>query len=96
MDLVNKSYRIGQGESIKALHALHAHVHALTSLSLSLKIFTPFRPMLAMRCTSTDLSKALRKGSVIVEPKLDGERLLIHKQGDEVNMPISIASDLVS
>jgi len=52
----------------------------------NIKIMTPFKPMLALKCNEEDLRKALRKGKVYVENKLDGERLLVHKKGSEIKM----------
>ena len=42
--------------------------------------------MLAMKCSETDLRKNLRQGDVYVENKLDGERLLVHKKGDQIKL----------
>jgi DNA ligase 1 len=49
----------------------------------SLTLFRPVQPMLAQ--TATDVSSALgRVGDAVVEWKLDGARLQVHRLGDEV------------
>ena len=53
----------------------------------SLQLFQPFRPMLCKRHdfdqTVDDLHRANEDGGFWIEEKIDGERIQIHKRGDE-------------
>lgn len=52
---------------------------------LELEVFRPVRPMLA--ATSPDVAAAIATlGTVIVEEKLDGARVQVHRRGDEVRV----------
>ena len=49
-----------------------------------LKVFTMFKPMLASLLHPGKLSTTLSEGDYIIEPKYDGERILVHKKESEV------------
>ncbi|VUZ56212.1 unnamed protein product [Hymenolepis diminuta] len=55
------------------------------SLSVSIKLMTPVKPMLAEPGRSADvvIDKAATSGGVLVEIKYDGERVQVHKRGDK-------------
>nr|CDS32321.1 DNA ligase 3 [Hymenolepis microstoma] len=55
------------------------------NLSVSIKLMTPVKPMLAEPGRSADavIAKAATSGGVLVEIKYDGERVQIHKHGDK-------------
>ncbi|KAM7535871.1 hypothetical protein Aperf_G00000089047 [Anoplocephala perfoliata] len=55
------------------------------NLSVSIKLMTPVKPMLAEPGRSADvvIDKAAVSGGVLVEIKYDGERVQVHKQGNK-------------
>ncbi|VDN97993.1 unnamed protein product [Rodentolepis nana] len=55
------------------------------NLSVSIKLMTPVKPMLAEPGRSADvvIAKAASSGGVLVEIKYDGERVQVHKQGNK-------------
>lgn len=44
---------------------------------------TPFRPMLGQRAAIDDVEKLMQHKEFIIETKIDGERMQLHKNGDE-------------
>ncbi|KAJ4457452.1 putative DNA ligase 4 [Paratrimastix pyriformis] len=48
----------------------------------------PIKPMLAMRCAPTRVRDKIlsSRSTLVVEPKFDGERIQVHKNGDQVLM----------
>ncbi len=52
--------------------------------SVSLGLFQVFSPMLAARADSFDVTRNTMKHGFYVEWKFDGERMLVHKKGDQV------------
>jgi DNA ligase-1 len=70
LDLVDKLYRQGK-EIIR---------------SLGFKIFTPIQPMLAENVETVEDVLDLAPGKWAFEYKLDGARLQVHKQGDNVKI----------
>jgi DNA ligase-1 len=55
-------------------------------LKLELRMFRPFRPMLAQNCESVDEVLQEHGGESAFEYKLDGARIQIHKQADDVRI----------
>lgn len=55
------------------------------NLSVSIKLMTPVKPMLAEPGRSADvvIARAAVSGGVLVEVKYDGERVQVHKQGNK-------------
>lgn len=55
------------------------------NLSVSIKLMTPVKPMLAEpgRSAEAVMDKAATSGGILVEIKYDGERIQIHKQGNK-------------
>ncbi|CAD2218585.1 DNA ligase N terminus/ATP dependent DNA ligase domain/RNA ligase/ATP dependent DNA ligase C terminal region containing protein, putative [Angomonas deanei] len=47
-------------------------------------LFQPLRPMLASLVTSKRLEALLQEGHLVMEPKYDGERIMIHVGGDSI------------
>jgi ATP-dependent DNA ligase len=42
--------------------------------------------MLAMRCSPDDVVKTMEGNPFVIEPKFDGERIQVHKNGKEVRI----------
>ncbi|KAL9646067.1 hypothetical protein ABK040_007947 [Willaertia magna] len=49
-----------------------------------LKLFSAFKPMLASLLHIGKFANTLKEGEFVIEPKFDGERILIHKRDSEV------------
>jgi DNA ligase 1 len=82
-------------EKVRSAHMLLGDVGGLAKLALKdgedglrgvgIRVFTPIRPMLAEMCTGVE--EALSKmGEVAFEFKLDGARIQIHRDGEEVRI----------
>jgi len=70
----------------KVLKDLASFDHCLPT-GESISIFQQFKPMLASRCDQKSLVNMLQKGGeVAIEDKLDGERLIVHKKGDKIEL----------
>ena len=48
-----------------------------------ISLFTPFRPMLGQRVALEDVEKIMHHRDFIIETKIDGERIQMHKNEDE-------------
>jgi len=46
-------------------------------------LFSPFRPMLGQRTSLEDVEKLMNETMFIIETKIDGERMQLHKNNDE-------------
>lgn len=53
---------------------------------MSISLFTPVRPMLASRYIPSKISQIFSGKEFAIEEKLDGERIQIHKMGDQVKI----------
>ncbi|MEM2931879.1 MAG: ATP-dependent DNA ligase [Nitrososphaerota archaeon] len=64
------------------------------SKQFQLRIFSPLRPMLAEMCY--DIQDAIHRhgGKIFIEPKYDGVRIQIHKQGNDIRLFTRRLSDV--
>ena len=60
------------------------NLHDRTAGKAEIQIGTPFYPMLAKRLNNFDVERAMRGERFGMEPKMDGERMLIHKNGNKI------------
>jgi DNA ligase 1 len=82
-------------EKIRSAHMLLGDVGGLAKLALEegedglggvgIRVFTPIRPMLAEMCTGVEEALSVM-GEAAFEYKLDGARIQIHRDGDEVRI----------
>lgn len=74
----------------KCLNPKFKFTTAVCSISLEINIskqihlFSAFKPMLASLANPDKLPGMLISNNLAVEPKYDGERIAIHKQGDTI------------
>ncbi|HKN99954.1 MAG TPA: ATP-dependent DNA ligase [Pseudonocardiaceae bacterium] len=80
---VRRAFMLSGSLSATAIAALTGGVAALGEFHLTLG--TPLRPMLASPAESVDDAVA-ELGDVSVEYKLDGARIQVHKDGDEIHV----------
>ncbi|XP_076463012.1 LOW QUALITY PROTEIN: DNA ligase 4-like [Babylonia areolata] len=50
---------------------------------IGISVFSPFTPMLGDRASPDKIEKLMEGRPYLIETKLDGERVLLHKKGDE-------------
>lgn len=50
---------------------------------IAISVFSPFSPMLGERAKITQVERAMEHKPFMIETKLDGERMQLHKQGDK-------------
>jgi len=69
-------------------HTLHSREVILQDADATLKVFSIFRPMLAQRSTTnlSDITDSMLSGKhkeFLIEEKMDGERIQLHKRGEQ-------------
>ena len=60
------------------------NLHDRTAGKAEIQIGTPFYPMLAKRLNNFSVETAMKSERFGMEPKMDGERMLIHKNGNKI------------
>ncbi|XP_041473446.1 DNA ligase 4-like isoform X2 [Lytechinus variegatus] len=50
---------------------------------IAISVFSPFSPMLGERAKITQVERIMEHKSFLIETKLDGERMQLHKEGDK-------------
>jgi DNA ligase-3 len=71
---------------VERTFALKKHNHKAVlkkDLSIRVSLMTPIKPMLAEACKSVDIAFKKCKNGIYAETKYDGERLQIHKNGNQ-------------
>lgn len=81
---VRRAVMLAGSTTTVAEAVLRAGVSALTDFSLS--VGTPVRPMLASSATSVDEALSTVGGEAVVDAKLDGIRVQVHKRGPHVQV----------
>ncbi|XP_065052274.1 DNA ligase 4-like [Rhopilema esculentum] len=54
-----------------------------TLSEVEIELFSPFRPMLGQRSSFQEVEKIMNYKPFLIETKVDGERIQLHKKGDE-------------
>ena len=70
--------------SCSNLRKVVENIHDRTAGKAGIQIGTPFYPMLAKRFNNFSVTKTMKGERFGIEPKMDGERMLIHKNGSKI------------
>ncbi|XP_002166379.2 DNA ligase 4 isoform X1 [Hydra vulgaris] len=62
---------------------LDLHDQNITLNKKNIMLMSPFRPMLGMRSTIDNIVKVLKHSEFFIETKIDGERIQLHKNGEQ-------------
>lgn len=55
-------------------------------VSQQVQLGVPFAPMLAKRMKTFTVKGAMKDATFVMEPKLDGERIICHKNGSRIHL----------